>query len=96
MKKVPFLLSATFHGGALLVAYPYGNVPANSQHSYTPDNDVFEHLAKTYTSGHPFMSIGNSDTYRWFPEGIVNSYKWYESLGEKQVSHITHKEALNK
>lgn len=53
IKSIPFVLSANLHGGALVANYPFdssmSNDNSNSQASYTPDNEVFTLLAKTYS-----------------------------------------------
>lgn len=53
IKSIPFVLSANLHGGALVANYPFdssmGNENSNPQASYTPDNEVFVLLAKTYS-----------------------------------------------
>lgn len=53
IKSIPFVLSANLHGGALVANYPFdsdmNSNNLNSQASYTPDNEVFTFLAKTYS-----------------------------------------------
>lgn len=48
-----------------------------------PDNDVFEHLARTYARNHPVMhqGIGCERDGRTFKEGIVNGANWYPFAG---------------
>lgn len=42
LQKVPFVLSANIHGGALVANYPFdGTIDGQRQKSLTPDNDVF-------------------------------------------------------
>lgn len=51
IKSIPFVLSANLHGGALVANYPYDSSTngGNFNPSYTPDNEVFVLLAKTYS-----------------------------------------------
>lgn len=59
-KKTPFVLSASLHGGALVASYPYDgglNPNATRERRETPDNDVFQHLALTYSQVSPKRSI---------------------------------------
>ncbi|KAI0989980.1 hypothetical protein GJ496_011838 [Pomphorhynchus laevis] len=50
-KSVPFLLSANFHGGALLVSYPLDFLFYNGS-SDCSDNDLVENIAKIYADNH--------------------------------------------
>ncbi|XP_070570379.1 carboxypeptidase D-like [Ptychodera flava] len=58
---VPFVLSGTFHGGALVASYPYDNLTPedkaedDAQYSLSPDDDVFIHLARVYSLQHGNM-----------------------------------------
>lgn len=49
-KSHPFVLSAAFHGGALVVNYPYDNNAENANvDTPSPDNEVFRYLALQYS-----------------------------------------------
>lgn len=83
----PFVLSANFHDGAVLVNYPYDDYrdgdPAHSfGPSRTPDHEVFYHLSKTYAAAHPFMSNSTLECPQWgyFKDGVTNGAEWYHSL----------------
>ncbi|XP_072483774.1 carboxypeptidase M-like [Notamacropus eugenii] len=53
--------------------------------SLTPDNDVFEYLAYTYSSKNPEMKTGNfCENSINFPDGITNGYLWYPLKGGMQ------------
>lgn len=85
-----FVLSASFHGGALVASYPFNNNPvrhfqrlSDYQDLPTPDDDTFRHLASTYSSHHATMFAGrpcySSDDY--FPNGTTNGAAWYSFAG---------------
>ncbi|XP_034119415.1 carboxypeptidase D isoform X1 [Drosophila nasuta] len=82
----PFVLSANFHGGAVVASYPYDNSLAHNdccEESLTPDDRVFKQMAHTYSDNHPIMRRGNNcnDT---FAGGITNGANWYELSGGMQ------------
>lgn len=51
--------------------------------SISPDDDVFIHLAKTYSHSHGSMHRGDvcADS-RPFLDGITNGYQWYPLSGQ--------------
>ncbi|CAH0554380.1 unnamed protein product [Brassicogethes aeneus] len=83
MKKVPFVLSAGFHGGSLVANYPFDAVKntvsgQQSKESKTSDDDVFVHLAKTYSLNHKTMHKNRCDNNdKYFKDGIANGATWY-------------------
>ncbi|XP_016971864.1 carboxypeptidase D isoform X1 [Drosophila rhopaloa] len=82
----PFVLSANFHGGAVVTSYPYDNSLAHNEcceESLTPDDQVFKQLAHTYSDNHPIMSKGNNCNDS-FTGGITNGANWYELSGGMQ------------
>ncbi|XP_060759010.1 carboxypeptidase M isoform X3 [Neoarius graeffei] len=89
LKTEPFVLSANLHGGAVVASYPYdnsnGGIELQGDSSITPDNDVFVHLAKTYSINHASMQKG-SKCYdsKDFTDGITNGYRWYPLEGGMQ------------
>ncbi|KAG2469388.1 CBPM Carboxypeptidase, partial [Polypterus senegalus] len=83
-----FVLSANLHGGAVVASYPYDNSDGGStavrDYSISPDNDVFIHLAKTYSFNHTVMYKGDvCDSTQTFPDGITNGFNWYPVEGVK-------------
>lgn len=75
-----FILSANFHGGSLVVNYPFdGSYSGASVDTPTPEDALFE-----YTS--PRYSIYNSPMYNSmeFVHGITNGCAWYNINGGMQ------------
>ena len=74
----PFVLSANLHDGAVLVTYPYDHFKSGNPDAphLTPDNDIFHHLAKTYTSNHRTM-VNATQCYRRSKDGFANGALWY-------------------
>ncbi|XP_057711155.1 carboxypeptidase Z-like isoform X1 [Corythoichthys intestinalis] len=63
IRSIPFVLSANFAGGDLVVSYPY----ERSKHpldlnlfSPTPDDKVFKFLARSYASTHETLNYGDA------------------------------------
>ncbi|XP_072530227.1 carboxypeptidase M isoform X2 [Salminus brasiliensis] len=88
LKKETFVLSANLHGGAVVASYPYDNSNRGSElqgsSSVSPDNDVFIHLAKTYSLSHSSMHKGDiCYDSKDFTDGITNGYSWYPLEGLK-------------
>lgn len=93
-KEIPFSLGANLHGGSLVANYPYdGNEQKeNGVYEASPDDSLFVHLAKTYSTNHPTMSKGEhcydicgndraSLLNERFRDGITNGAKWYVLYG---------------
>lgn len=56
LSEYRFVLSGNLHGGALVANYPFDDYPTNVPKignkdvgNLSPDNNVFVHLAKTYS-----------------------------------------------
>lgn len=93
----PFVLSINFHDGAVVANFPWDDSsvrPAeksdlfvtNGNSSRTPDNDVFEMLARQYSSKHRTMKESAAscvDRYQ-FKDGITNGVEWYVVTGGMQ------------
>ncbi|XP_061769877.1 carboxypeptidase Z-like [Nerophis ophidion] len=96
IRSLPFVLSANFHGGDLVVSYPYDR----SKHpldvnllSPTPDDKVFKFLAKTYASTHESMYTGNTpcgSAHTHSQRGTVNGAQWSSNAGGMQDFNYLH------
>ncbi|XP_033989614.1 carboxypeptidase M [Trematomus bernacchii] len=89
LRMESFVLSANLHGGALVASYPYDNSNGGSElvggASVSPDDDVFNHLAKVYSHNHASMHSGEQcRDSRPFLEGVTNGYLWYPISGGMQ------------
>lgn len=93
--SLPFVLSANLHGGSLVANYPYDDSAKdflpNSAYvrtvfNPTPDNKMFQFLARTYSNAHPEMHLGHDCPLfkEHFPEGITNGAQWYSVTGGMQ------------
>ncbi len=69
-----FVLSANFHGGALVINYPW-----DSEYVRMPDNDVAIAVSLAYSSKNPAMY----NSY-YYENGITNGYDWYSISGGMQ------------
>ncbi|XP_037754079.1 carboxypeptidase Z isoform X2 [Chelonia mydas] len=87
MRAIPFVLSASLHGGELVVTYPYDfsrHPLEEKMFSPTPDEKMFRLLAKAYASAHPIISdksearCGGNFVKRG---GIINGAQWYSFTG---------------
>ncbi|RNA29378.1 carboxypeptidase e, partial [Brachionus plicatilis] len=84
-----FILSANFHGGDLVVNYPYDDSSDHeTKYSPTPDDEFFTHIASFYARNHANMTdkkrkncdmIGDD-----FDKGITNGANWYPVCGGMQ------------
>uniref|UniRef100_A0A673NBE0 Carboxypeptidase Z-like n=1 Tax=Sinocyclocheilus rhinocerous TaxID=307959 RepID=A0A673NBE0_9TELE len=67
IRSNPFIISASLHGGELVISYPFDlsrRPQEERMYSPTPDEQSFRQLARTYADAHPTMS--NNDTERWW------------------------------
>lgn len=73
LESIHFVLSANFHGGDLVVNYPYDNRPATSTslNSPTKDDDVFRAISLAYSLRHQTMSFSTCG-FDQFENGITN------------------------
>lgn len=88
MNGIPFMLSASLHGGALVANYPFDSSSTflpNKEPAICPDDDVFRYLATTYAKAHTKMHLGIScGSDAKFTGGIVNGAAWYPLKGGMQ------------
>ncbi len=83
LKSNDFILSANFHGGAVVANYPYDNRPENSNtYSSSNDDDVFRNLALVYASNSLIMQQWNCGLS--YKNGITNGAAWYQIMGGMQ------------
>jgi carboxypeptidase D len=75
-----FTCSANFHGGALVVNYPFDNAPPipDGSDAPTPDDDMFEYISVQYSYYNTPMYNGS-----WY-HGITNGCDWYLITGGLQ------------
>ncbi|TRY73740.1 hypothetical protein TCAL_00928 [Tigriopus californicus] len=97
--KIQFVLSGNIHGGAMVASYPFDNTPNSifssvvSAPSLTPDDDVFKHLAATYSLNHGRMYLGEPCKVGApkFENGTTNGAAWYPLTGAMQdYNYIWH------
>jgi hypothetical protein len=89
LNRYQFVLSGTLHGGTMVANYPYDNLPKGMQfpsYARSSDDDVFVHLARTYSYNHRTMHLAQRCPWDQdhFPEGIVNGASWYLVTGSMQ------------
>lgn len=75
-----FTLAANFHGGAMVVNYPYdNNTTGSSVYTPSPDDDLFIVISEAFSSNN--LPMWNSTT---FFHGITNGADWYAVSGGMQ------------
>lgn len=87
--EYPFVLSANFHGGDLVVNYPYDDsIHHKTEYAATPDDKAFKHIALAYSTRNTDMISKNkvkcdmvSDD---FNNSITNGANWYPVCGGMQ------------
>uniref|UniRef100_G1RXC2 Carboxypeptidase N subunit 1 n=1 Tax=Nomascus leucogenys TaxID=61853 RepID=G1RXC2_NOMLE len=95
MHSFNFVLSANLHGGAVVANYPYDKSfehrvrgVRRTANTPTPDDKLFQKLAKVYSYAHGWMFQGwNCGDY--FPDGITNGASWYSlSKGMQDFNYL--------
>ncbi|XP_028330920.1 carboxypeptidase Z-like [Gouania willdenowi] len=96
IRSIPFVVSANFHGGELLVSYPYDLSKHPLKHnmfSPTPDEKVFKIISMIYSRTHERMAnenarCGVSAAKR--QKGIINGADWSSIAGSMQDFNYLH------
>ncbi|KAG7487030.1 carboxypeptidase Z-like isoform X1 [Solea senegalensis] len=100
IRSLPFVQSASLHGGELVVSYPFDfsrHPQEERMFSPTPDEQVFKQLARTYADAHATMS--DNDTERcgasfYRNGGIINGALWYSFAGGMSDFNYLHTNCL--
>ncbi|XP_030290275.1 carboxypeptidase Z isoform X2 [Sparus aurata] len=100
IRALPFVQSASLHGGELVISYPFDfsrDVHEEKMFSPTPDEQAFKQLARTYADAHATMS--NNDTDRcgasfYRTRGIINGALWYSFAGGMSDFNYLHTNCL--
>ncbi|KAL6110575.1 cpz [Pungitius sinensis] len=100
IRSLPFVQSASLHGGDLVVSYPFDfsrHPQEEKMFSPTPDEQVIKQLARTYADAHATMS--NNDTERcgasfYQTRGIINGALWYSFAGGMSDFNYLHTNCL--
>ncbi|XP_062851423.1 carboxypeptidase Z isoform X2 [Trichomycterus rosablanca] len=100
IRTIPFVISASLHGGELVVSYPFDfsrHPEEEKLFSPTPDEQIFKILARTYADAHTTMS--NNDTERCGSSfvnrgGIINGALWYSFAGGMSDFNYLHSNCL--
>lgn len=87
IRSLPFVQSASLHGGELVVSYPFDfsrHLHEERMFSPTPDEQAFKQLARTYADSHTSMADNNTERcgasfHR--TGGIINGALWYSFAG---------------
>ncbi|XP_034424605.1 carboxypeptidase Z-like [Hippoglossus hippoglossus] len=100
IRSIPFVLSANFHGGDLVVSYPFDL----SKHplernllSPAPDDQVFKFLATVYANSHERMANEHANcgsSRDQSVKGIVNGAQWSSIAGSMQDFNYLHTNCL--
>ncbi|CAH1115215.1 unnamed protein product [Psylliodes chrysocephalus] len=79
MEDVKFILSGSFFGSFIVAIYPYCNKNETFIENPTPDDDVFQYLALTYSNNHANMHKGLScpGSQMQFDNGVINGASWH-------------------
>lgn len=78
------VLCANYHSGALVVNYPYDEIPGipSGIEAPTPDDPLMAFMASAYASRNPPMFASSA-----FPGGITNGSAWFRISGGLQDWH---------
>lgn len=96
IRSLPFVLSASFHSGDLVVSYPYDLSKHPLEHkmfSPTPDDKVFRFISKIYSTSHERMSTENvrcGSSRVQSQKGVINGAQWSSFAGGMQDFNYLH------
>lgn len=96
IRSLPFVLSASFHSGELVVSYPYDLSAHPLEHnmfSPTSDEKVFKFISKIYATSHESMSNENAQcgsSRAHSKKGTVNGARWDSFAGGMQDFNYLH------
>lgn len=85
-------LLANFHGGALVVNYPYDFIPGvpTGSDAPTPDDALMRDISTDYAATNPALLASP-----FFPGGISNGSAWYSVTGGMQDWHYRYTGAID-
>ncbi|XP_056135887.1 carboxypeptidase Z isoform X2 [Lampris incognitus] len=100
IRSLPFVISASLHGGELVISYPFDfsrHPHEERMFSPTPDEQAFKQLARTYADAHATMA--NNETERcgasfYRTRGIINGALWYSFAGGMSDFNYLHTNCL--
>ncbi|XP_055989013.1 carboxypeptidase Z [Sorex fumeus] len=87
MQTTPFVLSASLHGGDLVVSYPFDfskHPEEEKMFSPTPDEKMFKLLSRAYADAHPMMTDRSENRCGGNflkSGGVINGADWYSFTG---------------
>ncbi|KAJ0055559.1 hypothetical protein NL108_005407, partial [Boleophthalmus pectinirostris] len=96
IRSIPFVLSANFHSGDLVVSYPYDLSKHPLEHnmfSPTPDDKIFKFISKIYATSHESMSNENAQcgsSRSGSKSGTINGAQWSSFAGGMQDFNYLH------
>ncbi|KAM4714327.1 carboxypeptidase Z-like [Anableps anableps] len=93
IRSIPFVLSANFHGGNLMVSYPYDlskHPQGQNMFSPTPDDKVFKLLAGTYADLNKRTPRECRPSLAGSHKGVINGAQWHSIAGSMQDFNYLH------
>ena len=91
-----FVLSLNLHAGSVVASYPFDDsrTMRGNVYSKSPDDDFFQHLARTYADNHGTMSTMDQKSCGYaeksFHKGITNGAEWYQVPGGMEDYNYLH------
>ncbi|KAL1023931.1 hypothetical protein UPYG_G00049190 [Umbra pygmaea] len=100
IRSLPFVQSASLHGGELVISYPFDfsrHIQEERMFSPTPDELAFKQLARTYADAHASMADNNTERCGASfirNGGIINGAHWYSFPGGMSDFNYLHSNCL--